>query len=140
MSENSLKAVDYVGRLMSCQPTAQITLLNVIREPSPDIMPDENERKNHVEQLKSQTLKLMEEAGKRLSAQGIPQDNIHIKIQVCGQFVTVSELILQEQQKGNYGTIVIGRRGVSKRQEFLFGSVSKKVVTEAKNCAVWVVE
>jgi nucleotide-binding universal stress UspA family protein len=35
---------------------------------------------------------------------------------------------------------VVGRRGVSKRQEFLFGSVSSKVVRDAKNCAVWVIE
>jgi nucleotide-binding universal stress UspA family protein len=140
LSENSLKAVDYVGRMMSCDPNVQITLLNVIREPSPDVMPDEKERKDQVQRLHSETLALTEEAGKRLSSQGIPQENIHIKIQVCDRFVTISELILAEQKREGYETIVIGRRGMTKRQEFLFGSISKKVVTDARDCVVWVVE
>jgi Universal stress protein family. len=41
--------------------------------------------------------------------------------------------------EGGFGTVVIGRRGVSKAEEFLFGSVSTKVMHLAKDCAVWVV-
>ncbi len=140
LSENSLKAVDYVGRMMSSDPKVQITLLNVIRQPSPDVMPDEKERTGHVERLYAETASLMEEAGKRLSSQGIPQANIHLKILECDRFVSVSELILQEQKREGYETVVIGRRGMTKRQEFLFGSVSKKIVTDARDCVVWVVE
>lgn len=35
--------------------------------------------------------------------------------------------------------MVIGRRGVSKAEEFLFGSVSNKLVYHAKAHTVWVV-
>ena len=37
-----------------------------------------------------------------------------------------------------YG-LVIGRRGVSKAEEFLFGSVSNKLIHHAKDRTVWVV-
>ena len=30
-------------------------------------------------------------------------------------------------------------RGLSRKEEFLFGSVSSKIVGHARNCAVWVV-
>jgi nucleotide-binding universal stress UspA family protein len=47
--------------------------------------------------------------------------------------------ILQEARSGGYGSIVIGRRGISRTERFLFGSVSNKVVQHAKGMAVWVV-
>ena len=140
LSENSLKAVEYVGTMTICHPTVQITLLHVIKEPSPDIMPDEKQRRSHVERIRSEVLGLMEQAAGRLSSSGVPEKNIQLKIQVCKRPVSVSELILHEQKSGGYGTVVVGRRGVSKREEFLFGSVSNSVMREAKNCAVWVVE
>jgi hypothetical protein len=38
------------------------------------------------------------------------------------------------------GTVVIGRRGISKKEEFLFESTSNKIIHTAKDCAVWVIE
>ncbi len=140
LSENSLKAVDYVGDMMVHHPSVTITLLNVIREPSPDVMPDEVEREAYVRKMRSETLRHMEEAARRLTARGIPEKHIQIKILVCGKLVSIADLIMKEQKEGQYQTVVVGRRGVSKRQEFLFGSISKKVVGEAKDCAVWVIE
>ncbi len=139
LSENSMKAVDYLGEMLSCHDTARVTLLHVIKEPSPDIVLDEDERKHCVERTRSETLAVMEKAGDRLTCRGIPQQHIQIKIQVCRKPVSVADLILHEQKTGAYQTIVIGRRGKSKREEFLFGSVSLRVVREARDCTVWVV-
>jgi len=140
LSENSLKAVDYVGNMLSCHGTVQITLLTVIKEPSPDTMPDEEQRKSQVEAWRSKTLALMERAAERLKATGVSEKHIRLKIQICTRPVSVAELILREQQNEGYGTIVVGRRGVTKREEFLFGSVSSTIVREARHCTVWVVE
>lgn len=138
-SENSLKAVDYVGRLMSCHETVEITLLHVIREPSPDTMPDEAERRGFIERARTESLELMEQAGKRLTEYSIPESQIRIMVQVCGKLVSVAQLILMERMKGNFGTVVVGKRGVSKREEFLFGSTSSSVMREARECAVWII-
>ena len=53
---------------------------------------------------------------------------------------SLSECILEEQNKTQYSTIVIGRQGLSRSEEFLFGSISSKIVNHARNCTVWVVE
>jgi nucleotide-binding universal stress UspA family protein len=39
-----------------------------------------------------------------------------------------------------YDTIVVGRMGMSRSEEFLFGSISSKIVTHGRNCTVWIVE
>lgn len=140
LSENSLKAVDYLAEVMSCHPKACVTLLHVIMEPSPDIVIDEEQRKQRVEQLRTEALQLMEKAGERLTSRGISEERIRLLIQVCSKPVSVAELILHEQKDGGYDTIVMGKRGMSKREQFLFGSVSSRVVREARNCAVWIVD
>lgn len=139
LSENSLAAIDYVGKMLSCHKLARVTLLHVIREPSQDVIPDEDARRDQVERQRAEALSVMEHAGSKLAARGIPEATIRIKIQVCGRQVSIAELLLQERSRENYATIVVGRRGVSKREEFLFGSVSSRIVREARNCAVWVV-
>jgi nucleotide-binding universal stress UspA family protein len=53
---------------------------------------------------------------------------------------SLSECILLEQNKVQYRTIVVGRQGISRSEEFLFGSISSKIVNHARNCTVWVVE
>lgn len=139
LSENSLKAVDYVGDMICCHDSAHITLLHVIREPSPDIMSDARDRLQYVQNTRADTLCVLEDIAGRLAAKGVPEDRIRLEIQVCRRPVGIAELILHEQEKGGYGTLVVGRRGISKREAFLFGSVSATVVREARSCAVWVI-
>lgn len=47
--------------------------------------------------------------------------------------------IVQAAREGDYGTIVVGRRGLSFVQEFIMGRVSRKVLHMGKEMAVWVV-
>jgi len=53
---------------------------------------------------------------------------------------SMSKCILEEKDKTEYSTIVVGRQGLSRTEEFLFGSISSKIVNYARNCTVWVVE
>ncbi|MCJ7616010.1 MAG: universal stress protein, partial [Desulfobacterales bacterium] len=45
-----------------------------------------------------------------------------------------------ERDETKYSTVVVGRQGLSRTEEFLFGSTSSKIVNYARNCTVWVVE
>ncbi|MGV8074386.1 MAG: universal stress protein [Syntrophobacteraceae bacterium] len=139
LSENSLKAVDYVGNVMALNPSAAITILHVIMEPSRDMLPEADKRFEYIERVKAKSLILMKEAGKRLTSRGLPEYCVHLKIGICRNPSSVAELIMREQEEGRYGTIVVGRRGLSKRDEFLFGSVSGTIVRESKGCTVSVV-
>jgi nucleotide-binding universal stress UspA family protein len=47
--------------------------------------------------------------------------------------------IVQEAEEGGYDTILVGRRGLSKVEEFTLGRISTRVIHMAKNRTVWVV-
>ena len=51
--------------------------------------------------------------------------------------MSVSGAIMDEVKKGDYGTVVLGRRGESR--SFFLGHVSDKVMGKAKDIAVWIV-
>jgi nucleotide-binding universal stress UspA family protein len=51
----------------------------------------------------------------------------------------VTGAILQKAREGGYGSVIVGRRGISRTKRFLFGSVSNKIVQQARDVAVWVV-
>lgn len=53
---------------------------------------------------------------------------------------SLAECILMERKQLKCSTIVVGRQGLSRSEEFLFGSVSSKIVNHARDCTVWVVE
>jgi hypothetical protein len=53
---------------------------------------------------------------------------------------SIAECILLESGKADRKTIVAGRKGRSRSEEFLFGSISNKIVSHARNCTAWVVE
>jgi nucleotide-binding universal stress UspA family protein len=47
--------------------------------------------------------------------------------------------ILREAKSGDYGTIALGRRGLSRIEEFFMGRVTNKVAHMAKGLALWIV-
>ena len=49
-----------------------------------------------------------------------------------------SKQILAAAQ-GKFGTLILGRKGITRAREFRLGSVCLRTVAEAENCAVWVV-
>jgi nucleotide-binding universal stress UspA family protein len=48
-------------------------------------------------------------------------------------------VLVKEAKEGGYGTIVVGRRGLSRVQDFFMGRVSNKVIQLAEGKAVCVV-
>ncbi len=47
--------------------------------------------------------------------------------------------VVEEANSGAYGTIIVGRRGLSKVKEFFIGRVSNKVIQLARDKAIWVI-
>jgi len=47
--------------------------------------------------------------------------------------------ILATAREGNYGTVIMGRRGISAGREFILGRVTTKVLNGAEGLAVWIV-
>jgi nucleotide-binding universal stress UspA family protein len=137
-SEDAMRAVDFVGELMGGYDF-NVTLLHVIRN-GEQIKPGASYEPLPEEDIQTEEQKMQavfDEAKRRLIDQGFKSDRVTRKV-----IVGVSSpprAIVQEAEQGGYSPIVIGRRGLSKFQEFFMGSVSNQVIQLGVEQAVWVV-
>jgi nucleotide-binding universal stress UspA family protein len=150
-SENAMRAVDYVGRIVSDGTSFQVQLLCIERLPHRDLYPDEDTWKKACEIARSNMKAFMNKAKDRLVKLDVPDSAISEQYVTscispftdtapkCSRGTSVAHEILEALKAGGFGTVVVGRRGVSKAEEFLFGSVSNKIIHSAKDCTVWVV-
>jgi nucleotide-binding universal stress UspA family protein len=151
-SENSGRAVKYLGRIVASGADFQVGLLYVERPPSRDFYASEKEWIEAGREQEAEIREFLTWANGHLQGQGLPADHVeeiylpscrspvHKGAETCSLGTSIARDILRVQEEGGYGSLVVGRRGVSKAEEFLFGSVTNKVVHLAKECTVWVVQ
>jgi 2,4-dienoyl-CoA reductase-like NADH-dependent reductase (Old Yellow Enzyme family)/nucleotide-binding universal stress UspA family protein len=123
-SENATIAAAYVADMLSNRKDVSITLFHVQTDES---IKDESGIKEMMDIARSILIKA-----------GIPEKSINIQIRQ--KKAGMGNDILNEIVEAGYGTVVVGRRGVSRTNQLLFGSVSNKIVQNTKDCTVWVVE
>ena len=138
-SENSRRAVQYVGDMLGGIKGFNATLLHVIREPEEDEFPEQGEKEKWYQEHLRHVDRMLEEYRRMLIAAGFADGDVSIRssLRYCP---SMAECILAERDSQEYATLVVGRRALSLKEEFLFGSISGKIVRIARNCAVWVVE
>ncbi|MEZ0574520.1 universal stress protein [Halodesulfovibrio aestuarii] len=149
-SKPSFEAVEYTARMIRSIPDVLVTLLFIERLPDKDLFESEALWREECAEL------VVEYKRKLAKARGLLlSNNIHKKAineeyiiscsspfedaKVCTTGESIAQDILAIQEEGNHGTVVIGRRGISKEEEFLFGSVSAELLRKFTKCALWVV-
>lgn len=141
-SEASLMAVDHLGFVIGGLPNVKILLYHVIpglrllsvEETEIDL---EGIEELVTERGAERIQTFFFQARKILLDAGLSERQISMKIKKYS--TNIARDIVTEATKRNFGTVVLGRRGVSKSREFFMGSVSNKVLTMASNLACWVV-
>ncbi len=138
-SDSSRRAVLYVADFLGGFPGFSVTLMSIIPEPEEDFFDTEAELNNWLKEKLDSTNKLLENYKQILIQSGFPEDKVRHRACI-GEARSFSEAILETRCDLTCCTVVVGRHHKSKTEEFLFGSTSSRLVHEAKNCAVWVVE
>ncbi|MFO7554690.1 MAG: universal stress protein [Desulfobacterales bacterium] len=137
-SENAVRAVDYVAQIMGGFDF-NINLFHAIRG-------DQSVHsgiahlffpKESLEEAEAAAIAVFDKAKRRLEEAGFTSDQINTKL-VSG-VPSRAEAIVKEAREGDYGTIVLGRRGLSRVQEFFLGRVSNKVIHIIRRRAIWIV-
>jgi len=100
-------------------------------------LPDVNMSDTCIEALKLKVVRLFQDVKDMLMATGFEAEKISEKI-ISG-VGSRSDAIVKEAEGGGYGTIVVGRRGLSKVEAFFMGRVGHEVVYGGKIFTVWVV-
>ena len=138
-SDNSKRAVMFLADFFSDSPNVFITLLSIIPEPSEDFFASETERQAWLQEKEAGMQQHLAGYKEILLGAGFQNGQIETRLSIrpC---TSIGDAILEEQEKLHCCIIVVGRRGISHSEEFVFGSTSSKILHHAKHCAVMVVE
>lgn len=139
-SESALRAVDHVSFMIGENPDITITLLHVSPRLRDYCTIEFDEEGDTIDEVITQGDKQCIDsfyihARQRFKEAGIKDGQIDIK-QVVST-LNIGKTIVDEAKKGDFGTLVIGRRGVD--NSFFMGSVSRYILYHATDRAVWLV-
>jgi len=141
VSENSLRAVVSTGDF-TASTESELSLYHVVRSFGIGIVDensilDEEMKERFVEEVRNDVPRMFSRYTESLKSSGVARKRISSK----HTFPSYSRAadILREAERGGYGTIVLGRRGLSTAPEFLMGGVTNKILSRAKGFAVWLV-
>ena len=141
-SENALRAVDHAGFMLSgtdCKVTIFHTIGHLRRYVTKEVLEEAKElHQLWKSKASEQIAPNMEKAHKMLLDAGLTKDQITTKV-VNGSR-SAADYILKEARSNGYGTIVLGRHGQSMMREFVFGSVTSKILHHSSGLAVWIVQ
>jgi nucleotide-binding universal stress UspA family protein len=139
-SESAFRAVDHVSFIFRNNPDAAITLFHVTPRLKDycrlDYFTDEADIEAAFLQSDQKCIdQFLDIVQKKFAEAGISEEQVTIR-QVKPRF-SIGETIMAEMQKGDYGTVVVGRRGTDRA--FYLGSVSNYILSKASQRAVWLV-
>ena len=149
-SQGAWGAVEYVAEAFGKTLGVQVTLLHVLSGLPPAFWDDghildekEKESRQRLvagwqQEQEKKWQSLVKKAHERLTKSGVAKDAVVSKFQPKNY--DVAEDILSAASAGNFDTIVMGRRGLGLAKTLLLGSVTSKVVQNAKGSAVTIVE
>ncbi|MDY0132880.1 MAG: universal stress protein [Desulforegulaceae bacterium] len=134
--ETSKAVLDYLIGLNLCPDKSEITLLHILRIPSGG---EELMGKKYMENEPEKIKAMMIESKEDLINAGFFESAINNEV-VLGKFSTVADGIIDYFKNNHYTMVVIGRKKLSKAEEFVLGDVSIKLVRALENTAVVVVK
>ena len=139
-SESSFRAVDHVSFIFRNNPGATITLFHVAPRLKDhcrlDYFTDETDLESAVLESDKRCIDhFLDVVLKKFADAGISQDQVIVR--QTKPRLGIGDAILEEVQRGDYGTVVVGRRGIDRA--FYLGSVSNYVLAKTSRRAVWLV-
>lgn len=133
---SSRAAMDYLIELPICPETIRLTMLHVFRKESAS---EELMGRKFTQQEHNRLLDLMHQAKGSLVECGFRSENIQIHM-VTEPYHTIADGIIAQFKKEKYDWVIIGRKRMSKAEEFVMGDVSVKLVRALENAAILVVK
>ena len=135
-SVSSRAALNFFGRLALRPEDCRITLLHVFRKPTAT---EELMGKKFTEEQPARFRSMLEKAKGKLLECGYNPSRIETLL-VTDPYPTISDCIIDQCKKGHYDMVIIGRKRMTKAEEFVMGDVSVKLLRSLEKMAVLVVK
>jgi nucleotide-binding universal stress UspA family protein len=137
-SDNAMRAVDLVADMLGGFDYA-IGLVTVVRAEAPveQAPGTDSTFKSYLDDIEIEVRRALDKAQERLLAAGFDDSNLSLEFIRGAQ--SRAAAIVDVADKGGFDTIVLGRRGMSRVQQFSAGRVSTKVLQIGQKYNVWIV-
>ncbi len=139
-SQNSMRSVDHAGFMLT-GTSSKITLVHVATSiqrffPKEAIEGFEDFEDTWSKESGKAIEPSMNKAIDMLVQSGIDAAQIDVKYVDGGR--RLAKTLLQEAKKLHAGTIVMGRRGINDVKDYSLGSITRKVLSQAEDMAIWI--
>lgn len=135
-SISSRAVIDYICNLSLCPENVKLTLLHIYREPTSG---EELMGKKYMRKLPLKYMAMLSDAKTKLIEAGFVPDHIEASL-ITEPCATVADGIINQFKKRDYQLVIIGRKRMSKAEEFVLGDASIKLVRALEGTAVMVVK
>ena len=135
-SVSSRTALEFLTRISVCPDQSRITLVHIFRKPTGS---EEMMGKKFMQKAPERIMEAMANARRKLEDAGLSPENIELQF-IDKAYPSVAEGIIDQFKSGDYNLVVIGRKKMSKSEEFVLGDPSIKLVRSLSGTAVLVVK
>jgi nucleotide-binding universal stress UspA family protein len=135
-SVSSQAVIDFIMDLSLIPKDSQIDLIHFFRKPSAseDLM-----GKKFTMNQPSKMEDILKTAKSRLVEKGFDPEKVRTEL-ITEQYQTVADGIIEQVRKRDINLVVIGRKKMSKAEEFVMGDISVKLIRALAKAAVLVVK
>mgnify|MGYP001814825913 CR=1 FL=1 len=141
-SDNALRAVDHAGFMLSgtdCHITIFHTMRHLTRYVPIEVLEDASDiQRLYKEKAGKRVAPYMEKAREMLFEAGLTEEQVTTRV-VDGSRSPADDILKEARSKG-YGTIVLGRRGLSGLKAFVVGCVTRKILHHSAGLSIWIVQ
>ena len=135
-SISSRAVVNYLAGMSLCPEDWEIQLLHFFRKASSS---EELMGKKFTEDRPVRMFMVLEKAKEKLVESGFLPERIEVEL-IEEEYDTIADGIIDQVKKRNSNLVVIGRKKMSKAEEFVMGDISVKVIRALEGAAVLVVK
>jgi len=139
-SESSMRAVDHLCFMVGEDTSVEIVIFHVISSMQKMVTGSSIKKNSDVGKIISESIKqnidqTLSTVITQFEKAGLKKSQIRVK--TSKRFLNPGKAIIDESEKGNYGTVVIGRSSINR--SIFTGSVSRYVINHISNRALWIV-
>jgi len=146
-SLNALKAVEYIGAIFKEDPVLKVSIIYVI-PPLPPILYETSEEQELIDwqssyrsklekKYRQQADEILGKAKKMLKDSGWTEGQFE-DIALPGRSGPAPDLLFYAEQ-GLFDALVMGRRGKTKWEKIIMGSVTDKIIHAQKTVPIWII-
>ena len=135
-SVSSRAVVEFLTNMSLCPEDWDISLLHFFRKPSSS---EVLMGKKFAADQPARLTKILDMAKNRLIESGFISEKIETEL-INEQYETIADGIIDQANKRGSSMVIIGRKRMSKAEEFVMGDISVKVIRALEGAAVLVVK